>query len=80
MPYPDAYLKHMAKDGPGEVCCIQTDTPLPSYSGLCLAEINGAFAVMYTEPGVEHRVWDLVHWGSQLSSVEISKYMERKDA
>jgi hypothetical protein len=72
MAYPDAYVRN------GEVCCIQTDTPLPSYSGLCLVDVNGAYCIMFTQPGVEYRSWDLVHWGSQLSSVEIEKYLKGK--
>lgn len=72
MAYPDAYLKQ------GEVCCIQTDCPLPSYSGLCLVDLAGRMAVMFTTPGAEGRDWELVHWGAQLSSVEIDKYIKGK--
>jgi hypothetical protein len=72
MAYPDAYLKQ------GEVCCIQTDTPLPSYSGLCLVDLAGTMAIMFTQPGNDYRSWELVHWGSSLSSVEIDKYLKGK--
>jgi hypothetical protein len=72
MAYPDAYLKQ------GEVCCIQTDCALPSYSGLCLVDLAGRMAIMFTTPGPEGRDWDLVQWGSTLSSTEITKFMERK--
>lgn len=58
---------------------MHTHEELPSYSGLCLADLAGRSAIMFTTLSSTGRNWDIVQWGSTLSMVEIQKYMKGND-
>ena len=68
--YPDTIVKD------GIILDLVTHEELPSYQGLCLANLAGCWAVMNTWLTSEGREWDLVHFGSSLSSTEIAKYVK----
>ena len=71
--YPDAYIKD------GLILDITNDQELPSYSGMVLANLAGRFAILYTTLNPD-RDFDLVHWGSSLSTVEIQQYLQKRKA
>lgn len=70
--YPDALVRE------GRIFDLVEDIELPSYEGLCLANLAGRWAVMFTTRIDSGRTWELVHWGSTLSTTEIKKFMESK--
>jgi hypothetical protein len=70
--YPDAYLKD------NKILCIKTDTELCSYEGLVLANVNGRFCILCTTMKEHGRAWDLIQWGSTLSTTEIQRYLKEK--
>lgn len=70
MAYPDAYVQD------GVIRDIRTHHELPSYEGLCLSKADGRSCIMITNLTDAGRAWDLVHWGSEISSTEIERYMK----
>ena len=72
MTHPDVIVKE------GRIYDCLTDVELPSYSGLCLADLAGRFAIMFTTLAENGRTWELVHWGSTLSSTEMEKFYKGK--
>jgi hypothetical protein len=72
--YPDAVVKD------GIIYDILTNDELPSYQGLCLANLSGRFAIMHTVLTATGRDWELVHWGSSLSTTEINRFLGNQKA
>ena len=68
--YPDARVLN------GEIVDFETETILPAYEGLCLADLAGRFAIMFTSYRDGERDWEIVHFGSSLSTTEINKFMK----
>ena len=71
--YPDAYVKE------GRIFDMLTHEELPSYTGLILADLAGRSAIMFTSLPQGVRDWELVHWGSTLSTTEIATYLKGKN-
>lgn len=69
--YPDAYVKD------GVIRDIKTDDELPSFCGICLANLAGRWAVMYITHGESGRKWEFVHWGAPISAIGIQEFMKR---
>lgn len=70
--HPDAVVTN------GIITDIKTGDELPSYEGLVLSNAAGRFCILFTTLSPDGRNWEFVHWGSQLSSTEIDKFMRIK--
>ena len=74
--YPDAIVTN------GVISDLITGDILPSYEGLVLADCAGRMAILFTTLtlGADGpvRKFELVHFGSQLSTTEIQRFMKEK--
>lgn len=72
MVYPDAYVRE------GRITDLLSGDDLPSYQGLVLANFNGRFCILFTQLDSKGRDWQIVSWGSQVSTTEIEKFTRGK--
>lgn len=71
--YPDARLTAQ-----GDVVAFDDDTPLPNYSGLVYATLQGHPYILWLYPAMADgsRRWDVVNAGPVIVQSELDKFMK----